>query len=151
MLKGQAKTDYQREYMRRRRAAAPQREPKPIRKAAPKRMIEQIKYWGRHAGSANLSSVGRAVIDGLDLGTDQGMAEACRRYKVHLDQRRTAKEAQAKREADAKTATKRYSFCGEPASKDRIMVGGSNGWSFICDSCVGEADAIIAAQRAARS
>jgi hypothetical protein len=47
------------------------------------------------------------------------MAEACRRYKEHLDQRRVAKEAKAKREAEAKPAPSYWrSFCGEPPSDD---------------------------------
>jgi hypothetical protein len=148
MLKGQAKTDYQREYMRRRRAGqvAVKPLPKPKRTAPPKRMIDQIRYWGRHADSWRLHRVGRAIIDGLDLGTEQGMAEACRRYQDHLDRRRTAKESWAKKEAEAKTAPKRCSFC----SSAPAAVGNGYGL-FICEGCVDEAAAIIAAQRAAQS
>ena len=47
------------------------------------------------------------------------MAEACRRYKEHLDQRRVAKEAKAKRKAEAKLAPPRCSsFYVEAPSDD---------------------------------
>jgi hypothetical protein len=147
MLKGQAKTDYMRGYMRRRRAAQtaakPQREPKPIRTTPPQRMIDQIEHWGyllRSGRTRWLCSYGFQIIHDLDLDTDEGMAEACRRYQEHHDQRRAEKEAQ--KEADAKTAPPRCSFCGEPASSDRLVCGDG---PRICESCVAEAAAAIAA------
>jgi hypothetical protein len=109
MLKSQAKTDYQRDYKRRRRAGPP---PKHVAK---------IKRWGRllKVNSTKLRSAGREIIRGLNLDSDLGMAEACRRYKEHLDQRRVAKEAKAKRKAEAKLAPPRCSsFYVEAPSDD---------------------------------
>jgi hypothetical protein len=125
MLKSQAKTNHQRNYKRRRRAgqmaAKPPREPRPIRMTPPTKRVAQIKRWGRllKVNSTKLRSAGREIIRGLNLDSDLGMAEACRRYKEHLDQRRAAKEAKAKRKAETKLAPPRYSsIYVEPPSDD---------------------------------
>jgi hypothetical protein len=94
MLKAKAKTEYMREYMRRKRAGLPTRkEPKERRPSAG--MISRIEYWARLRQSRpwRLYGTGRKVIDGLALDTDDSWMEACRRYKAILDERRERKKA----------------------------------------------------------
>ena len=148
MLKREAKTAYMREYMRRRRAGlATAKSPKPKPPWQPSQhMIEKIRYWQRVARSSRprLRQPGHVIIDGLDLDTDEGMAEACRRYKSHRDaQHEAPKRAAVQREA----AKKACWFCGEPASGDRIVIAAPAGLPLICEMCVAEAARIIADKR----
>ena len=149
MLKGEAKTAYMREYMRRRRAGlATAKPPKPKPPwQPPQHMIEKIRHWQRVARSSQprrLRQPGHVIIDGLDLDTDEGMAEACRRYKSHRDaQHEAPKRAAVQREA----AKKACWFCGEPASGDRIVIAAPAGCPLICEMCVAEAARIIADER----
>ena len=99
MLKGEAKTAYMREYMRRRRAGlATAKPPKPKPPwQPPQHMIEKIRYRQRVARSSQprLRQPGHVIIDGLDLDTDEGMAEACRRYQSHHDAQHEASKRAA--------------------------------------------------------
>jgi len=74
MLKGEAKTAYMREYMRRRRAGlATAKLPKPKPPwQPPQHMIEKFRHWQRVARSSQprLRQPGHVIIDGLDLDTD---------------------------------------------------------------------------------
>jgi hypothetical protein len=63
MLKGQAKTGYMREYMRRRRAAQP-KPPKAKRKPT-KAALSQIHYWAHSGGRCS-----RAGLEVLDFEWD---------------------------------------------------------------------------------
>ena len=57
---------------------------------------------------------------------------------------RRAERERRKAEA-AKPKQRRCTFCGEPASADRLMIG--DGFPFICETCVAEAAATIAPHR----
>src|SRR5262245_59219939 len=144
MLKGEAKTAYMREYMRRRRAGLATAKPKPPWRPSPRR-IHTVRRWQRLArnGSSYLPHHASKIIDGLDLDTDEGMAEACRRYQAHLDAQREEKEREKEREATAKKP--KCWFCSEPASSHRILIG--DGFLCICEMCVAEAARIIADKR----
>ena len=157
MLKGKAKTDYMRDYMRRKRAGLPtakstadkpaggEREWKPT-----KRVINQIAYWARVRASAapwRLRAIGDRVIDGLTLDTDESWMEACRRYKALKDERRAEREKE--KEQAAKPKPRYCLFCREPESTERIFVG--HGVFLICEKCIAEAAAVVAsAKRKAR-
>src|SRR5215472_17239895 len=97
MLRGQAKTDYQREYMRLRRRAGLATAKPPWR--PPRRLVVMVQYWTRQA-PWRLGQPAPAIIDGRDLTTDEGVFAACRRYQAHLAARRAAR----KREAEAREA-----------------------------------------------
>jgi len=107
-LQGDAKRAYQRVYMRRKRAGKPTVNPKPWKPT--KRMVDQVRYWLRTGAPQSLT--GRKIIEGLDA-TDEH--EALRRYKAHLDEH--------ERERYAPPPPKCCSFCGEPASDERTLVG----------------------------
>src|SRR5215471_18549396 len=119
-----------RDYMRRRRAGLATTKPtKPKPPWRPSsRMIHTVRHWQRLArnGSSYLPHHASKIIDVLDLNTDEGMAEACRRYQAHLDAQREEKEREKEREAAAKKAPPKCSFCFEPA-----VVG--DGYFFICE------------------
>lgn len=101
-------------------------------------------YWARQK-PWRLRQPAPAIIDGLDLTTDEGVFAACRRYQAHLVARRAARKREVEEREAAKKAPARCSFCREGASSDRITVG--DGIYFICESCVAEAANLIAAQR----
>jgi len=150
MLKGQAKTDYQREYMRRRRAGLATAKPKPKAKLPwqpSHRMLETVRHWQHLAQRApwRLRQPALNIIDGLDLATEEGVFEACRRHQAHLDARRAARKREAEEREAAKKAPARCSLCGECASPDRFVVG--EGIHFICESCVAEVANLIARHR----
>ena len=130
MLTGDAKRDYQRDYMRRKRAGEPTvKPPKPWQPT--KRMVDQVRYWLRTGASA--SHVGRQIIEGLDPSNED---EALRRYKAHLDRRNEPEPP----------APKRCSFCDEPRSEDRpLFTDGS--YEFICEACAKKAVAEFAKVR----
>jgi hypothetical protein len=68
-------------------------------------MIQQIKRWRwlRAYQTSSLRSVGRRILDGLQLDTDAGLMEACRRYNAHLDdlkaRRKQRRSAEGREEA----------------------------------------------------
>ena len=99
--------------MRRKRAGKPTVKPKPWRPTK--------RYWLRTGAPQSLT--GRKIIEGLDP-TDEH--EALRRYKAHLDEH--------ERERYAPPPPKRCSFCSEPASDQRTLVG-STTYPLICETC----------------
>jgi hypothetical protein len=133
MLKGQAKTDYQREYMRRRRAGLPTATPKPPKEWKPtQRILDQIAQWISVADRQpwRLGELGRQVLAGLTFEPDENgkihvtddiWAELCRRYKQFADERRA--ECQKEKEEAAKPTPRCRSFCRKPSSLERIMWG----------------------------
>ena len=123
MLQGDAKRAYQRVWMRRKRAGKPTVNPKPWKPT--KRMVDQVRYWLRTGAPQSLT--GRKIIEGLDP-TDEH--EALRRYKAHLDEH--------ERERYAPPPPKCCSFCGEPASDERTLVG-STTYPLICETCTARA------------
>ena len=94
--------------MRRKRAGKPTVNPKPWKPT--KRMVDQVRYWLRTGAPQSLT--GRKIIEGFDP-TDEH--EALRRYKAHLDEH--------ERERHAPPPPKCCSFCGEPTSDERTLVG----------------------------
>ena len=101
MLKGQAKTDYQREYMRRRRIgqSAPPSKPKP----AWERKVWSIgSSTGYVEGAPAVVSpgLGAEVIDGLKFDTDEEWLEACYRFKGITEARQQEREAEEEQSAD---------------------------------------------------
>jgi formylmethanofuran dehydrogenase subunit E len=134
MLTGDAKRDYMREYMRRKRAGELTAKPKPEKpewrptSQQRQRVREQLRLSPYHR-----SHVGKAIYDGLGTGDED---EALRRYKAHLD----------RRNEPAPPAPKRCSFCGEPASEDRLLVTDGR-YQFICEPCTKEAAAVFAERR----
>jgi hypothetical protein len=153
MLQGEAKRIYQREYMRRRRSGQLM-PPKPKPEWQPTQaMINQVAYWFRiQLGSRpyDLRSIGRQVVDGLAPSNEDGTAneaawnEALRRYKSLLDEQRDARK-RAKAERDAPPPPKCCSFCGEPQSARRVLVG--TGGTFICAKCTKRVAAVFAKRR----
>jgi formylmethanofuran dehydrogenase subunit E len=107
-LTGQAKVDYQRDYMRRRRANQPAPPPKPA--------------WEPPQSLIRAKAIPEA-----------------RRQEQATEREREAEAAQQRRV--------KCSFCGEPSSPTRIVVG--DGRTRICDVCVDEAVKVIAAHRKA--
>ena len=126
-LTGQAKVDYQREYMRRRRGLAERGRRPPNRQ-----IVGQIAGWVRADRSGrHVSDFGQEVIEGLEFDTDEEWREACYRHKALAElreQERLAKEEEATRPRQA-----RCSFCGEPPSATRLVVGDK--WTAICEPC----------------
>jgi hypothetical protein len=116
VLKGEAKRDYMRDYMRRRRAGlATAKPPKPKPPWRPsKRMIETVRHWWYLAQHrpASLRQPSHSIIEDLDLDTDVDVEEACRRYQRYLEERRKQREREA--QAAKVPAVKRCSFCMEP-------------------------------------
>ena len=162
MLKGEAKTAYMREYMRRKRAGQPTTttppKPKPKAEWEPSQcIINEIDHWRRMRAHrlTSLRGLGARVIEGLTLDSDESWMEACRRYKAFTDERRAnrGKEKQAAAEAAAEAAAKpkvRHCwFCREPTSTKRIFVG--DGALVICEICIAEAATIVAVQRGTAS
>jgi ClpX C4-type zinc finger len=155
VLTGKLKTDYQREYMRRRRAGLPTAKPRQKAEWKPsRRTVEQVSHWVRvaHHRPWRLRGLGAQVLAGMTFVPDQDgkiqmtdavWAELCRRYKTLTDQRRAERERE--REEAAKPRPPRCMFCGEAKSPQRIMVG--NGSRLICEQCVAESAAIVAEQR----
>ena len=77
--------------------------------------------------------------------TEENLLEACRKLEAMQDQRKAEREQE--KLDDAKPRPVRCFFCYETASPDRILVGQEGGRS-ICETCVAEAAAIIAKQKA---
>ena len=103
MLTGQAKRDYKREWMRRKRAGEPTVRPKPWQPS--QAMIKQIEYWvGLRARRPwRLIGMGRQVIAGLRFGKnrDADLMEACRRLKALRDAAKQRRERAALSAAQA--------------------------------------------------
>lgn len=138
MLTGEAKTAYQREYMRRKRAGLPTAKPKPEWQPS-QRMIDQIAFWYRrqHNKPWQLRGPWHKVIDGLKLenGDEAQWMEACRRLKAYQDDLRA--EAKARKEEASKPKVHHCSFCRKPASPRRALFG--DRWAFICQPCATKA------------
>jgi hypothetical protein len=165
MLQGEAKRAYMRDWMRRKRAGEPTRKPKPREPKKPsepkkpwqptQRMINEVGHWFylQLNRAWHLRVIGAEVVYGLDPhntdGTvnDAAWTEALQRYRtLRAEQRVERKRKQP--EQDAPPASKRSSFCGEPASEERVLVG--NGYQMICATCTEEAAAIFAEHRKRR-
>src|SRR5262245_51790854 len=75
--------NYYRTYMRRRRAELATAKPKAKAKSPrrpSRRLVETVRHWeylAQHRPS-HLRQPARAIIDGLDLATEEGVREACR-------------------------------------------------------------------------
>ena len=142
--------DYYKNYMHRRRAGLAKAKPKPkakLPRRPSRRLVETVRHWqylGQHR-PLHLRQPARAMIDGLDLTTDEGVFAACRRYQAHLAAPCAARKREEQEREAAKKAPARCSFCRERASPDRILVG--EGIYFICESCVAEFANLIAAQK----
>ena len=148
MLKGQAKIDYQREYMRRKRAGLPTAKPKPEWQPT-ERMIDEIKWWAQHPWKAG--ATGRQVIAGLILDNDESWMEACQRYKAITDERRAKRKADKEREKklDEERKILRCSFCDKPMTETGKIQWFGMGYerrdgtkvydAIICEPCVTEA------------
>jgi ClpX C4-type zinc finger len=141
MLQGQAKRDYMRDYMRRWRAGEPTAKPKPEWEP-PRWMIDQVTYWFRVKLSPQpwrLRGTGSTVVHGLAPhnadGTvnEAGWAEALLRYKAELEEQRDNR----KRAKAEPPAPKCCSFCGEPRTDKRVLVG--DGGAHICAKCTRQA------------
>jgi len=158
MLKGEAKTRYMREYMRRKRAGQPTAtKPKPEPRSPaewepPQRMVDQITWWRKKPWGRR--GLGHRLFAKLPFAdnrtwTEDNMLEACRLYQAMLDERSAERERE--KEEEAKPRVARCNFCREPASPERILVDaggdGCEGIWCICETCVANAAAVIAEQR----
>ena len=149
MLQGEAKRDYQREYMRKRRAGEPTRKPKPEREPT-QRMVDEVGYLFRRQLAGSWSK----VVAGLDPNNADGTAneaawnEALQRYRTLRAEQR-AERKRKKAERDAPPEPKCCSFCNEPASAKRVLVG-IEPWARICAKCNRRVAAIFAKQRKRR-
>jgi hypothetical protein len=115
MLKGEAKTEYMREYMRRKRAGLPTAtKPKPKEWEPTQRIVDEIAHWAKYPWRRRSAIAGRVLKD-LTLDNDESWMEACRRYKTLTAERK--QERQAEREREKQRAEERKilhcSFCGE--------------------------------------
>jgi hypothetical protein len=155
MLKGEAKTAYMRDYMRRKRAGlATRTKPKPDKAAwqPSQTMVDQIQYWRRVQASEpwRLRQTGRQVLDVLadkKTWTEDDMMEACRRLKAHQDDLKAERE-QRKAEAE-KPRVLHCVFCHEPQTSKRIFIGSNV--RVICERCIDKVTKLVAkARRRAR-
>jgi len=137
MLTGDAKRDYMREYMRRKRAGELTAKPKPEKpewrptSQQRLRVREQLRLSPYHR-----SHVAKAIYDGLGTGDED---EALRRYKAHLDRCNEPEPS----------SPPRCSFCNEPRSEDRPLFGDGR-YEFICEPCAKKAVAAFAKFRGER-
>jgi hypothetical protein len=154
MLEGDAKRDYTRRKMRRKRAGEPTVKPKPEKpeklakpRKPTRRMVHQVRYWFKLQLSRphDLRGIGSEVVAGLAPNNDDGTTkeaswtEALRRYKAHLDQQRADRErAKAERH---KHMAECCSFCCKPQSAERIFLG--PGTTRICEACTARAAALF--------
>ena len=163
MLTGDAKRAYQREYMRRKRAGEPTREPQKPKKPKPEKperepdweaIDREVAHWIKYPRSCPAWS--DVVLDRraeFDLRTEKGGQAFGRLYlKARADRRakrKAEREEEAKREAEyeAKLRIKRCSFCDTPQSEVGMLWG--NDYRLICDICVEQASKAIAETRAA--
>jgi hypothetical protein len=154
MLQGDAKRDYMRDYMRRKRAGEPTRTPKaekPVKPWQPtERMIRNVRHWfsRKLTQSSHLRGIGRKVVAGLEPHNEDGSVneaawdEALQRYRTLRAERRV-EHKRTQEILDAPPPPKRCSFCGEPRSEDRLLVGDGR-YQFICEPCTKEAVAAFA-------
>jgi len=146
MLKGDAKTAYQREYMRKKRAGLPTATKPKAEWRPTQAMVDQIQHWRQMRVDEpwRLRDTALRVLDGLTnkTWTEDDMMEACRRLKAHQDER----EAERERREDelSKPVVWHCLFCGEPESPERLLYG--KGIS-ICEKCIDEAAAAMARHR----
>jgi hypothetical protein len=148
VLKGQAKTDYQREYMRRRRAKQAVAKPKLAREPT-QAIVKQIAHWIHLMDRRpwRLGALGREVLEGLDLTeewTSEEWTEACHRFKAI-----SAIREQERKPPEAKIDDEipKCHFCGEPRSGSQMLVRSDHGYN-ICEACVMEAVEVFAAAKA---
>jgi hypothetical protein len=153
MFKGQAKTDYQRQYMRDRRAkqAAAKLKPKPWKPT--QAIVSKIEHWIRQKRRRpwKLGELGREVLEGLDLTeewTTEEWMEACHRLKAITAMRQQEREQERQR-SQAKANVPTCSFCGELGSGSRMLVGAAGDSLRICEACVREAAEVIAKRQMA--
>ena len=150
MLQGDAKRDYMRDYMRRKRAGEPTRTPKaekPVKPWQPtERMIGEVRHWFylKLNRSWHLRGIGRKVVAGLDPNNADGTTaneaawtEALQRYRTLRAERRVERK-RTQEILDAPPPPKRCSFCNEPRSEDRPLFGDGR-YQFICEPCAKEA------------
>ena len=133
MLKGEAKRQYMKDYMRRMRAGEPTVKPKPPWQPT-QRMIDQIAYWARKPRWRRPSDIADRVLDGLTLDNDESWMEACRRYKTLTDERK--RERQVEREKEKQPPVWHCLFCNEPTTTKRWFFGERS--RIICEVCVDE-------------
>jgi hypothetical protein len=151
MLTGKAKTDYMRDYMRRKRAGLIT--PRPKRDPV-KRMVSEIGYWMRVSKRRphHLSAIGQKVIKGLtlDTGDEAQWRKAIRRLE------RIRKQQKADREHKDKVA--RYNgpllfccCCGDVKMPDgvRFITIDEDKDLVICDPCADKVLRVVARARRA--
>jgi hypothetical protein len=137
MLKGQAKADYMRAYMRRKRAGLPTTTAKPWQPS--QGMIDQVAYWARVRASGRISSVGARILGDLPLDTDASFAEALRRLRAHQAALRAGRKAQPQEAGQPR----RCWFCDKPR---RPLYG--DAVRSICARCARKAVKAFSAARA---
>ena len=167
MLQGEAKRDYMRDWMRRKRAGEPTRKakkpPKPKKPKKPpqpwqptQRMIYDVRHWFwlRLNRPSHLRGIGSEVVADLDPNNADGTVneaawtEALQRYRtLRAEQRVERKRMQAER--DKPPPPKCCSFCDKPATAKRTLLGRGR-YPLICAPCTKRAAAIFAKQRASR-
>ena len=131
MLQGDAKREYMRNYMRKKRAGLPTKQPaKPWQPT--KRMRDQVRYWFRTGAPASH----RQIIEKLKPKDED---EALYRYKAHLDERKNT--------TPPPSEPLRCSFCNQPAAKGRGLVSRGGGSPLICAACAKDAVALLAKRR----
>ena len=162
MLQGEAKRDYQREYMRRKRAGEPTRKP-PKPWEPTQRMVDDVGHWFwlRRDRPWLLRGIGSDVVDGLDPTNPDGTrnevswTEALQRYRtLRAERRAKRKNAEPEPPAHAEPeppARKRCSFCRQPASDGQVLVASGDNYSLICATCTKEAAALFAKHRRQRA
>lgn len=154
MLQGEAKRDYMRDYMRRKRAGEPTAKPKPEWQPT-QRQIDEVHWWFRcKLGNRRINGIGAEVVDGLDPNNADGTAndaawnEAMQRYKALRDQQRADRKAKAAREAADRNAPPCCMFCLKPKTAKRHLVG--DGYRLICARCNNRITAMFAKLHKAR-
>jgi hypothetical protein len=141
MLKGQAKTDYQREYMRKRRAQAAKPAWEPTQA-----MLDKIARWVRKG--CRTGSLGQEVLADLDFtGEPEEWMEACYRLRDIRAFRREKREEEQRERDRPRVPT--CCWCGETPPETRTLVQAAG--IAICEECIDRAAGIVAEARAARA
>jgi ClpX C4-type zinc finger len=171
-LTGQAKTDYQRSYMRRRRAADHGQEPpegalQTRHKLAAgawqptPALLSEVSYFIRARHRLRSGSIGEAVLEGLDfeeITTDQGRIgwkvcdeewfEMCLRLRGIREFRRLERERPPPPPATKPEPPRvvRCLFCYRPSQEVARLVTNGAG-AAICPECYAQAGPLFAAHR----
>jgi len=138
MLKGEAKTAYMREYMRRRRSGQPPPPKKPWKPS--KGLVRNIAWAVRNRHRLRSGTRLANAINGLAFDTDEEWLEACYRWKARcrsnpIPDEDAATEVPAARSEPSRTSPElSCSFCGKPKSDVRLLVG--NEFNHICNECI---------------